>query len=312
VSSQLNPGEAIGSLEAIFKEELRVGLKLILEKKHLYQSIYVGPDLKEKVSDVCKNVSGSDLQGRVEGRFWATVADRWFVLDAPARRVPFRNAESASKGINFELPSVDIFCGDCGRVQAFNPTSAADVLGGGLAPKVETPTKEIVQTFIFSFQCQSCRATPEAFLIRREGLKLTLGGRLPMEHVDVPKYIPKGVASKYYGNAVVAYDAGFVLAGLFYLRVLIEQYVREQTKETLVTGAKGAAPKADDFVDAYMDSLDDDLKRRFPSLRKVYEKLSAAIHGANEPPGLFESVQKEIEQHFEGKELLERIGKAQV
>ena len=42
-----------------------------------------------------------------------------------------------------------------------------------------------------SFLCQSCKGIPEVFLIRREGLKLILSGRAPMEVADVPTVIPK-------------------------------------------------------------------------------------------------------------------------
>ena len=266
----------------------------------------------KKLSDKAEAILDPDHLDECVAIVWNLVTGSWFVTDAPGRAIPFKNAQVAPKALIFSIPTMNLQCGPCGRVQAFNLTSAAELFGERLAPTIEKPSTRVVQTFTFSFQCQSCKSEPEAFLIRREGLKIILGGRVPMERVDVPKALPKGPASKYYRDALIAYEAGFTLAGIFYLRVLIEQYSIEDAKRAKkkVVGEKGASPRSVDFIDAYMDDLDKDFKNRFPSFRDAYGELSEAIHQAKESPETFTKVRREIELHFDGIDLFKRAGKA--
>lgn len=52
-----------------------------------------------------------------------------------------------------------------------------------------------------------------------------------------------------------------------------------------------------------MDSLPDDFKKRFPSMRELYTQLSDDIHQANGPKILFEEVKEKINEHFKAREL---------
>jgi hypothetical protein len=152
-----------------------------------------------------------------------------------------------------------------------------------------------VQVFAFSFLCQACKSIPEVFLVRRLGLKLTICGRAPIEHVEAPPVIPRPVQSFFKGG-VLAFQSGQTLAGNFMLRTLVEQWAR------LATGLE-TETKADIVMDTYMDSLPKDFKDRFPSMRDLYGALSSDIHAALGSPDLFERAQKEIVEHFDARRL---------
>lgn len=91
-------------------------------------------------------------------------------------------------------------------------------------------------------------------MVRREGTKLTLSGRTPIEKVEVPKVIPKTV-DRFFSGAIVAYQSGQILAGNFLLRTLLELFASPKA-----TGAK----TADVAIDQYMGSLPEVFRARFP------------------------------------------------
>jgi hypothetical protein len=152
---------------------------------------------------------------------------------------------------------------------------------------------EVVQVFALSYRCQPCKGPPEVFLVRRHGMKLALAGRAPIEHTAVPGYIPKTVRH-FYSGAVVAHQSGQTLAGLFLLRIVIEQFAYAST---------GVRNRADDALEAYMAALPGDFKNRFTSLKSLYEKLSADIHAAAGSAELFKESAKAIAEHFDARRL---------
>jgi hypothetical protein len=146
------------------------------------------------------------------------------------------------------------------------------------------------QAFLLAYQCQSCKRTPELFLIRRRGLKLTNEGRSPIERVDVPPFVPDSV-QRFFGGAIVAYQSGQTLAAVFLLRTLVEQWARS------ASGSK--KEQADQVMEDYMATLPDDFKNRFLSIRTLYGELSVDIHNATGSAELFERARTQITQHFE-------------
>jgi hypothetical protein len=145
--------------------------------------------------------------------------------------------------------------------------------------------------FSMVYQCQSCLGLPESFLVRRERWTLSLQGRSPMEHIEVPKFLPK-LETPFYRDAVIAFNSGKTLAALFYLRTFIEQFGRR------ITGISGKAT-GDVIFDAYYKTLDAKHSDQMPSLRDWYDKLSESVHSAREDAALFESAKIEIEKHFD-------------
>jgi DNA-binding GntR family transcriptional regulator len=131
-------------------------------------------------------------------------------------------------------------------------------------------------------------------MIRREQLKLTIVGRSPIEHVDVPQVIPKN-QRKYFGGAVVAAQSGQTLPALFMLRTFLEQFAASQVSDHSL--------RADAVIDAYMASLPDAVRSHFISPRDMYSRLSEAIHAAREDMPFYEEIVGQIIEHFEARRL---------
>lgn len=291
----MNAADAIQQAAVTLSENITLTLKELLETKHLYQSITTSFNdnaLKAAVS----GVGGFQTQlvqtdvSRLYGSPWhcSQLSDESKgAIYSPAPYI---------RRLAFRVPHVKIFCHDCDRVEVFNYVlgqeafEARTVVSGASPAESQTTT----QVFVLSFLCQSCKGIPEVFLVRREGNRLSLSGRSPIEHVDTPRVIPKPVAH-FFSGAIVAHQSGQTLAGVFLIRVLIEQWVQVQAK------TKGL--KADQALDKYMDGLPKDFKERFPSFRTLYEKLSADIHSAAGSSQLFEEARQQVVEHFEARRL---------
>jgi len=272
--------------------DLRVGaqLKTLLESRHLYQSVQVEYD------DLLRAHAGRlepDVKKSYESELLRLAFGEWHPSD-PANKRPLLHA--VAPAIRFEAPTIKVFCEQCGRIEAFNAVSVQDFLEYGWHGSEPYVAKEkVIQVFVASFLCQSCKSVPEVFLVRRHGMKLTLCGRVPMEHVAVPPVIPKAMQS-YYSGAFVAHQSGQTLAGLFLLRTLIEQWVRSRMPPS-------EKITADEAVEKYMADLPDDFPSRFRTVRSIYSDLSADIHAAKGDPDLFDRACREIVEHFEARRL---------
>jgi hypothetical protein len=221
--------------------DLRVGaqLKTLLESRHLYQSVRVEYD------DLLRGHTGQlepAYRKSYESELLRLASGEWRPSDPADRRLPLSGMpDTTTAAIRFEVPTIKVFCEQCDRIEAFNEVSLQSFLEHGrLASEPYAMKGNVIQVFVASFLCQSCKAVPQVFLIRRHGMKLTLCGRVPMEHVTVPPVIPKAVQS-YYSGAIVAHQSGQTLAGLFLLRTLIEQWVRKQipASDKLTSGRGG-------------------------------------------------------------------------
>jgi hypothetical protein len=266
-----------------------------LQERHLYQSVSVETDPHPFENDVRDLVKTAVQFAKVR------VNGPWFPLDpiySSRRRADVSPPDSGPGHLAFRPPDAKLFCVPCGRLEPFNLVSAEDFFSRDeRLPELSYRDAggNIVQLFVFSFQCQSCKGVPQALMVRRHGVKLTNTGRAPIEHVAVPSDIPKEVA-KFFSGAIVAHQSGQTLAGLFMLRTLLEQFARMTTKET---------GPADKVMNAYMASLPDDFKGRFPSMRDLYGDLSVALHSAAGSSELFERARTQIGKHFETRRVFE-------
>lgn len=280
-------GDAVIGHTAAVTHAIQSAVRHLLEHKHLYQSIEV--EIAKATEAFQKTVPSSfshTFQSMEGASFWA-----WVVYDSDSYQALLASLVSKPdrRHVTWQLPDVKLFCKSCNRIEPFNGLSASNVLNrssptaGGIQYQ-----GRLVQVYCLSYLCQSCKSVPEVFLLRRVGTRLTLCGRSPIEHVPVPKTLPQEVAN-FFSDAVVAQQSGQTLAGLFMLRTLCEQWTRRFAEPT---------DKADAALDKYMESLPDDFKGRFPSLRTIYSDLSAALHGANASDELFEATKTSIEEHF--------------
>jgi hypothetical protein len=244
-------------------------------------------------------ISGQLLQGYAAhfAAFLSALPGERFVLTQQEMTPSLRAAAGAKMlSLVLELPNVSLHCKKCDRREAFSPVWYVDVskdietaVATGVSKKVALSPG--LQFLFLVYQCQRCLGVPESFLVRRESWSLSLHGRSPIEFVELPKYIPK-TESKYYRDAIIAFNSGKTLAGLFYLRTFIEQFARRVLIiEGRLTG--------EELFDQYKETLPSHLKDAMPSLRECYERLSEALHSAREDINLFESVQVNVEKHFE-------------
>jgi hypothetical protein len=269
-----NPYEAVQAVIAFAFQEL-------LNTKHLYQHVDVSPKLIRKQMDtVPYQMLGSP---GVLDQAVASLNQPWI-----ARLFAGQDGSRLPHGTTiFDPPTVKTFCERCEGVQPFN--YEAPSVGG--MPWFQVAGNE--QIFALCYQCQGCKEFRVSFMVTRVGLKLTLSGRSIIERVQVPTFIPKGVA-RYYSSAVIAYNWNEVLPALFMLRTLIEQHMRS----TLAPAKYSDAPA---LCDAYNATLDDAFKGHYPSLPDIYSRLSEALHEAREDGELFVSQRTEIEKHLRAK-----------
>lgn len=288
--------DAARKLRSTFLENLIDALRTLLETKHLYQSVHV----KQRVTDDFAVVGEGprEVQHLVLSEHTRLVAGHWFAIETEEHLRPMALRERDPPGLYFRPPDLKVFCGRCDRREAFNLISGSDALGTD-ATVMESSGPSPKQLFILKYQCQSCKSTPEVFMVERNALKLTLAGRAPMEVVEVSQVIPEAVRH-FYRGALLAQHVSQTLAGNFLLRTVIEQWARVITKSA---GKLQEEMKADEVIDAYMDLLPSTFKDSFESMRALYSDLSADIHSARGSKDLFTRASQEIERHFEARRL---------
>jgi hypothetical protein len=265
----------------------------LIQSKHLYQSETV--DMSFIETELAK--TSPQTAAVIRGRLCPLRDGPWIPSEPPGRNVPFvGHIDSVTNSLWFTTGTAKLFCESCDRVEAFNPILIEDLTERS---GCELRTPKTIQVFAFAFLCQSCKAIPEFFLIRRVNLKLTMSGRVPMEHVAVPNVIPKN-QQRYFSGAIVAFQAGQVLPALFMLRTTIEQFVRERSGIPVETPEALAAAFSN-----YMESLPLAFRSTFPSLPDLYMKLSIALHSADVSSDLFNIARAEIERHFDARRIFE-------
>ncbi len=294
-------------------------LKLILETKHLYQNAEV--DLSPIETEISK-FKASKVPF-VVGQVRPTNKDRlereyqyqcrmllYFVLRSRNWRLrlsplttefPPPDYRIRKEEIHVVLPQTIIIpCSLCSNDHSpHNPAyvgldQAYPEIDLMSAPEVSTPPSldvmNKIQLFILPYQCQSCKGEPLTFLIRRNGGKLQLVGRSHYDTVIVPSSIPREEAP-FYSEAIIARNCNRVLVSLFYLRTLIEQYMRR-----VLNNHKQI--RGEELADLYSGLLPEDFPSTKPSLKTIYKELSATIHGAVEDEDQFNKSLKEIGDHF--------------
>ena len=262
-----------------FQRNVTTAIRTLIEDKHLYQSVTVPPTHSYVVTKADKTEVTEQLPSVAQA-----MNAKW-VMEA---------VHPGADPVHLLAPDVKVYCVRCRRIEAYNSVFVIEIFA-----KIRNRDFEGVQTeqaFLLAYQCQACKRTPELFLIRRRGLKLTNEGRSPIEHVDVPSFIPDSV-QRFFGGAIVAHQSGQTLAGVFLLRTVLEQWARAASGST--------KEQADQVMDDYMATLPDDFKKRFPSMRALYGDLSVDIHNATGSAELFEKARAQVIQHFDVRRMFE-------
>jgi hypothetical protein len=291
--------------EAAFREAVSKAFRELLSEKHLYQYVDVDFSYLDKIAEW--EFGAAEIRtGRLHHSSLQDYRNRlvnpWEFLWSPdntdVNHILIQQLAALAKlppsEKFFPLPGIQTLCPHCDSRWPFN-AKAWSVDSSSLVRSQ--------QFFHLSYECQMCKKEPLHFLIARKGKRLTLAGRSAIESVAVPKSIPKDQAT-FYSGAIIAHQCGQTLAGLFMLRVFIEQYwlsisfIKSKIK-------KGDQPSGQFLGEAYNNQLDSDVKERFPSLPTLYTKLSEALHSANSDPVLFDSALHDVNSHFNALKLFE-------
>lgn len=292
-------------LELDYEEEAQAAIKMLLETKHLYQSVAFGEDLKKKImaqdlpSILSKSKSANGHASEILRGYWNLIADKQ----------PWEGADPIHMGpppglshIRIALPRVKVTCGKCKTQNAPhipfgahehrpNWNEFADRNSAG---------SQVIQVLSFKYVCQSCDLSQQSilcFMVTRKGEKLTLSGRSEMEEVFIPKCIPSE-ESKLLSDAIITNQASMPLAGLFYLRAFVEQYLRRKT------GMSDTAIAGDELAEAYHKLLPAEFPSKFKCMKEVYRNLSGKIHTANADQKTFDESHEKLIEHFKQLDLM--------
>ena len=274
--------------DEVAREIIESALKELIDIKHLYQTVAVDfrkavvreavmqLSYAKRVAEQAKNPAPTLEE--IEGQLSAEMARRNWSIGYPIQN-----------SIVIMVPPVRTLCGNCKDVEPFNLRNGLQSVHTFSGPESGD------QVFCLELECQRCRTNVIVFEIRKSAEKILIVGRSEFEEIAMPPVILKNVR-RFYSEAVIALQCKAVLASIFLLRTLIEQHMRSVTK------ASGEV-RGDDLCDKYAGTLPDDFKKRFPSLKEIYGKLSDAMHQAKDDVELFESQSKEIVTHFEALRL---------
>lgn len=292
IAADMEPRMLLSRLKPAAETAINTNLKALIETKHLYQSF----NIETVLAEIGVHARSEQTVAVVKRELQDYVSRPWRVEPAllqggpPVRRITDRPDMP-----HVAVDTVKLFCGTCRRTEPYNLVYTEDLYEEMQKHGVRLHRDQAIQSLVLSYECQSCKQMPEVFVLSRRGLKVTLVGRSPMEQVQVPPVIPK-THSKFYSDAIVAYQSGQVLPALFMLRTFIEQFARH-------TVAASSSLRADEVLDQYMASIPDPVRAHFPSPRDVYSRLSAALHSASPDGALYERSAKELEQHFDARRL---------
>jgi len=273
----------------------------LLESKHLYQSVEISTSGfahyvdREAQKDLSFGASSSRTKDQILDDCRNKAVER---LRQTHFQMIVRGNTVQTGSFSVSVPTIKAVCQNtgCGGLWPHNASTDPSWL-----PTSASIASGLQQIFALQYQCQACKKEPITFLVKKDGLKLTLTGRSPIEAVNIPKFVPK-LIRKFYKGALVAFDSGAILPGIFMLRTMIEQHMRSAVNagQQKMTG--------DELADAYAATLHPDFNRIYQSLKPIYSTLSEAIHAAiDDKPELFDQERAKILSHFEAKESFNRL-----
>ncbi|MBK1814200.1 hypothetical protein JIN84_01075 [Luteolibacter yonseiensis] len=289
-------------------------LKILLSEKHLYQSVKVDFSCLDSIASEnhrrAQAIASRPLMGGGGARGSAPPLSKfqaelnqypqcgWFPSNAAAlagvaTEIFHLNNQDAQK---YLLPTIKTTCNHCDERGPFNPVGAF----------VENSKLVMTDQWLsVSYQCQNCKKEPMRFLIRRNNDKFTLCGRDPFETIGLPSFIPKQHSSNF-RNAIIANHAGQTLAGIFLMRVFVEQFWKSvpEVAEAMINTLR---PTGDELGEAYKATLSTSFKDRFPTLCEVYSSLSEAMHSGRPDAEIFSTCHDQIIEHFDARRLFKMV-----
>lgn len=309
----MNKFEPEKPVQEALAHSISQALKLLLSEKHLYQIVNVDVAFLDGIAEQKHRHAASlaahpGLMGTgarfvpelkvIRAGLDVYLKEAWFPSNVAqlvkvGTDILYENDSTVQK---YPLPTIKVTCNHCHERGPFNP------LGALVDPAKLSESKQWIS---LSYQCQNCKREPVRFLVRRAGTKLTLSGRDPFETIEIPNYIPKQHAGNF-RNALIASHAGQTLAGIFLMRVFVEQFWKS-VPEVAAAVMDKTRPTGDELAEAYKSTLPSAFKERFPTLAEVYDSLSEAMHTARADADVFEKCHAQIIKHFYARRLFELV-----
>lgn len=289
-------------------------LRNLLENHHLYQSVASDITTFEKTVEKIRAKPTSPFSP-MSGEDVATIRrltdfrnNLWaFTLEGvlPSILIPPLRRELPT--VNwFQLPTVRVACSHCDGIKPPHNPGYVGITSDFTYTFTSIPNSN--QIFAFPYQCQNCKCEPVFFLVRREGVKLTLVGRSQFPEILIPDFIPKN-QRKFYRNAIIADQTSFTLAAALYLRTVIEQHFYQAIPEPDIKAIRGN-PTGDELAELYAKTLPKNFPDSFPSLKKAYEDLSKIVHSgkeADETKKSFAMIRAAVDGHFKALQLFKEM-----
>ncbi|MDY6868022.1 MAG: hypothetical protein SVT56_08970 [Chloroflexota bacterium] len=218
---------------------------------------------------------------------------------SPEQRKPHLHEHPQIQDADFIIPNVEIFCDNCTSTKLFSPRDFYSSEGIFYSN----------QFFFIVFKCQMCNHQKVSFLINRIENYLILVGRSQFNSQAPDPVFPKDNAYlKLISRAKISHDSGgFDIAAISYLRLFIEKYVRDETG--ILTREENW--NISEICEEYAKSIPVKIRDIIPSLKTIYEDLSAAYHEGDiekrEEYGiLYEENFELLRNHFHGKKLIDQ------
>lgn len=289
VVRQQQPSDPTPDLE----RQLARFLREVLETRHLYQNVLLPFDF-EALDGAVELREERSPKFTTALRSLNAIDGPWFVSPRGPVLPGTVGANIDNSGqLSLRVETAKLFCVQCGSREAHNCEQIDEAYSPRFVP--EGDRSVIEQAVVIAWCCQCCKAARQAFMLRRKGRKVSICGRIPMEHVEVPQYLPQQEL-RHFRSAVVAHQSGETLAGLFLLRVAIEQFARRLSERSI--DDVGATTDVEQLFSAYSESQTPQHRNVLPSLYAIYGRLSDAIHVASADEALFEHSLSEIARHF--------------
>lgn len=287
-----------------YAREIEELLLTILEEKHLYQNCRLTPPeeaVKAFRASCADNSIAQLLHKRHENVMLLGAKGPWEAAgsgEGERLLIPTldqRDSAAAQPNRQRHLvfdppPTVRTVCSSCSAAEPHNLDRARQPSPSAVV------ANEAVQTFAFTYACQACKGPPTLFLVRRQGHRLHICGRSPIEQLVTDNFFPE--PRKHLGNAILGFRCGQTLAACALLRVYIEQ---------VAFASEGVPDGQQTIMDVYQAGLPDREREQLPSLRDVYSRLSDAIHTAREDDSVFEAALEDVRLHFQGLDFLRAV-----
>jgi hypothetical protein len=287
--------------ELLVQEAIGEALGIVLSERGLYQKAELSLDRIAKHLESIKSPNFLAIKAEFSRRPWVPVSPgvarenqaraEFFcgVTDSPL------SASSEDLKLTVPLPTVKLYCPNCKDDHTFSSITAMWWDGfAGCYPKFGERTEQV---FNLTYDCVHCKSNPIAFLIKREGLRLSLCGRSERLQVKVPRAIPK-LLQPIVRDAIGAANENDLSAGFYHLRTFCEHYMKLGLQIPFAERITGEA-----LGDQYNASLDARMTSGMPSMLSLYEKASKFMHERIGTMEDFSALLDAIEGHLSAKEL---------